>query len=686
MATVNKDFRVKHGLIVEGTNGTINGSDIITEDAIVGGTQTNITVTYNPTTKVVDFVAENGIDSSTTDNLTEGTTNLYFTNERAQDAVGNNLGSGLTYDDPSGTLGVQRAQMTTLIVEGASGQSYGLVGTAQYLQAYNTNGYNAEIDVNIAALESKLDTDGYAKQTDISTHADLTSTHGVTGNIVGTTDSQDLSNKRIVDTLYFTDGVTVSNEGEIVVRAVTHDFDVKANYGNLNLETIAAGSDVNIISQTGDIVLNASGESYIGSASAGNIIATHTYVDTAISGLNWKESAHLFERVSNIPLTGLTGTVIIDGHPALTSAENGYRLLLDGQTTATEKGIYVYSDDGTNYTLTRSTDADLVAELDGAAIFIMEGTVYGTTSWVQTNHYMDTFDDLVWTQFSGTGAVTAGNGIIINGVEVSIDTDIVATHTYVTGAIDALTTNVIEEGTTNLYYTTSRAKTDAAALLTGATLSNITITGDGAGLTITAENGVADSTTNDLAEGTTNLYYTNQRVKDVLTGSTQTNISITDVGGVLTITAENGVADSTTNDLDEGTTNLYFTNARAVDALEAVTPNFPAIEINNVVKQVSNSIIVTSSDTPEAVLTFAKASYRSAKIFVKTAHGSHTEVSEILLTLDTSDNVAITEYAEVATNGSLADITADISGADVRIMADVNNNLSTVSIYATLLP
>lgn len=88
----------------------------------------------------------------------------------------------------------------------------------------------------------------------------------------------------------------------------------------------------------------------------------------------------------------------------------------------------------------------------------------------------------------------------------------------ITAAIDAITTSVIEEGT-NLYYTEARAKTDAAELLVGATKNNITITGDGSGLTITAENGVADSTTDDLEEGTTNLYFTDQRAIDAVGGS-----------------------------------------------------------------------------------------------------------------------------------------------------------------------
>jgi hypothetical protein len=97
-------------------------------------------------------------------------------------------------------------------------------------------------------------------------------------------------------------------------------------------------------------------------------------------------------------------------------------------------------------------------------------------------------------------------------------------ETFATNAINALDTDDIEEGTTNLYYTTSRAKTDAAALLTGATKTNITITGNGSGLTITAENGVADSDTDDLTEGTTNLYFTDARaVTAVETAATSAN-------------------------------------------------------------------------------------------------------------------------------------------------------------------
>lgn len=145
----------------------------------------------------------------------------------------------------------------------------------------------------------------------------------------------------------------------------------------------------------------------------------------------------------------------------------------------------------------------------------------------------------------------------------------------ITNAIANATTDDIDEGASNLYYTTARAQEDAASLLTGASLSNITITGNAVtGLTITAENGVDDATTDELDEGTTNKYFTELRAQeaaaDLLTSAAQTNISITGnaITG-LTITAENGVAGSDTDDLAEGVNNLYFTDARARDAVSA---------------------------------------------------------------------------------------------------------------------
>ena len=70
------------------------------------------------------------------------------------------------------------------LLDGISGQTYGLIGTSEYLDVKNTNGYNKEIELDINAVESKLTVDGFALQTDISsaiTALDLPNTYDAKG-------------------------------------------------------------------------------------------------------------------------------------------------------------------------------------------------------------------------------------------------------------------------------------------------------------------------------------------------------------------------------------------------------------------------------------------------------------------------------------------------------------------------
>jgi len=154
--------------------------------------------------------------------------------------------------------------------------------------------------------------------------------------------------------------------------------------------------------------------------------------------------------------------------------------------------------------------------------------------------------------------------------------------------------------------------------------------------------------------------------------------------GADVLATQNYVDNQTTSDVAEGT-NLYFTDVRAVDALEAVVPNFTAVEVNSLAKQIAATVSAPTGGSQVTAYAFAKATYRSAKFLVKTAYGTHTELSEVLITLDTSDNIAITEYAIVGTNGSSSTITADVSGADVRLRVTPTNNTSTITVVGTLL-
>jgi len=167
--------------------------------------------------------------------------------------------------------------------------------------------------------------------------------------------------------------------------------------------------------------------------------ATKYYVDAAVAGLTWKRAVHIASTV-NVDLSADLVGVVIDGHDPLTLSDVGYRILLAGQTDASQDGIYLLTDQAGVLVAVRTTDADSVAELKGAAVFVMEGTSHGSTSWVQANHYLTDFAGQTWEQFAGASDYTAGAGLVADGnvfnvgqgLGISVTANAVAIDTNVT--------------------------------------------------------------------------------------------------------------------------------------------------------------------------------------------------------------------------------------------------------------
>lgn len=141
--------------------------------------------------------------------------------------------------------------------------------------------------------------------------------------------------------------------------------------------------------------------------------ATKAYVDSVASGLDVKESV----RVTTTGNITLSGTQTIDG----VSVVAGDRVLVKDQTTGSENGIYVCA----SGSWSRSTDADNspAGEVtSGMFTFVEEGTAYADSGWVLSTVDPITLNttSLSFSQFSGAGQITAGNGLTKTGNQLDV--------------------------------------------------------------------------------------------------------------------------------------------------------------------------------------------------------------------------------------------------------------------------
>ena len=173
-----------------------------------------------------------------------------------------------------------------------------------------------------------------------------------------------------------------------------------------------------------------------------------------------------------------------------------------------------------------------------------------------------------------------------------------------------------------------------------------------------------------------------------MTGASLTNITITGTGAGLTITAENGVADSDTDDLAEGTSHLYFTDQRAVDAIDGADITPQTVTIDTYRKEEATQTYFANATT--ATVHSFTAPYGSVKYLVRvvgTVGGTlHSQIVEILATVDGNNNVAVTEYGSIhTTEPALASFTVDYDGvSDFRLRATSTGAMEVV-VAATLL-
>ena len=292
--------------------------------------------------------------------------------------------------------------------------------------------------------------------------------------------------------------------------------------------------------------------------------ATKGYVDGVSQGLDIKEAV----KVATTANITLSGTQTIDG--VAVSADE--RVLVKDQSTASQNGLYLCKAGSW-----ARTD-DLAAGDDASSVFVFvdQGTVNADNGFVCSTNKGSAVvgtNNLAFTQFSGAGQITAGNGLEKSGNTLNVDLKsngglvIESSEIAVDLAASSITgTLAISDGGTGA--TSASAARTALGLVIGtnvqafdAQLSDIAgltpsdgnfIVGDGSNFVL--ESGATARTSLGLAIGTNvqaydadldNLSGMQSGASAALAALTSTEISILD--GLNTTTAELNIMDGGTS-------------------------------------------------------------------------------------------------------------------------------------------
>jgi hypothetical protein len=580
MATVTKDFRVKAGLVVEGSTATVNGKNVITAgvvdakgDLIVGSADDAVTRLAAGTDKYVltaNSSATNGIEWAApgvfdTNIIFEGTTaDDYETTLTVTDPTADrtitlpNATGTVVLKDTTDTLTNKSVSLTTNTITGTiaefntalTDQDFAtLAGTEtltnKTLTSPAVSGFSITDGSFVVEGTTADEFETTVQFTDPTADRTITIpnitgtvvTTGDTGSVTNTMLAGSIANEKLSNSAITINGTSTSLGGsrtlgsDDIAEGSTNKYFTDERAQDAIGTVVGNGLDYD--DETGAISVDPSefALSAVGAPTGNVSMATYkiTGLGTPTDGTDAATKNYVDSAAQGIDWKASVRAATTVGSPTLSAYVNGAvvdgvtlatgdRVLVKNQATGSENGIYVVKASGAP---DRSTDADTGAEVTANfAVFVEEGTVNADQGYTLTNNGSITIGTtaLVFTQFTGLGQIVAGTGLDKTGNTLDIDSTVVTLTDTQTLTNKTLTSPTL---------TTPALGTPASGTLTNAT-----------GLPIS---GLVASTSTALGVGTVELGH-----------ATDTTISRVSAG-VIAVEGINVVTTSSTDTLTNKT-------------------------------------------------------------------------------------------------------------------------------------